>query len=493
MQARLEMPHRVLPDRAGRDSHLGILFTAACLLGVAALLAAAAPGLARQARVGALASGAPVWTSVVDSPLHNSEWEAAVAEAPDGTLYLLSSSGEPEGGVPNDLLLCAFDGDDAADPHLMRTSYWDGPSHLSEYARALCVDTAGNVIAVGDAETFAVGKDWAVVKWGPTGNELWSRLIDGGATLNDYATDVVCDAAGDIYVCGRAGADNGGSEAVVMKLAGGDGTTLWTARHAGTPDAHGDNAFAALAIDAQRNTYATGTVTGRDGNIDILTGRFDPSGQRIWLKRESGAKNRLDEGTAIAIGKKGAVFVAGTVTTAANHAQKKVAVLRYEAKGKRAMRVVWQPTGVGRHGISSVAGLGVDAAGDAYVAGRTHIAANRSPAYIAKWDVHGHRSWSRAWVGTKAPKLAEFSDVIVDGSGRAWVAGSYRSEKGTWDWVVARFNPGGTAAWSDTWDGPAANNDYCDSLCLAGSKGLFVGGTVSGLLGFDATGAKYIR
>lgn len=181
---------------------------------------------------------------------------------------------------------------------------------------------------------------------GAAGNELWTRVIDWGATLNDYAADVVCDAAGDIYVCVHAGADNS-SEAVVMKLAGSNGATLWTARYAGAPGLGGDNSFAALAIDAQRNTYATGTATRSDGDIDILTARFAASGQRVWLKREGGAKKRFDQGAEITLGKKAAVFVAGTVTTAANDSQRKVAILRYAAKGTRTLRVVWQPRGVG--------------------------------------------------------------------------------------------------------------------------------------------------
>lgn len=348
------------------------------------------------------------------------------------------------------------------------------------------------IIAVVASETVADGWDWAVVKWGATGNELWSRVIDGGATLNDYAADVVCDAAGDIYVCGRAGADNS-SEAVMMKLAGRNGATLWTARYAGAPGLGGDSSFAALAIDAQRNTYATGTAIRSDGDTDILTARFAASGQRVWLKREGGAKKRFDEGTEITLGKKGAVFVAGTVTTAANDSQKKVAVLRYAAKGTRTSRVVWQPPGVGQHAISFVGGLGVDAAGDAYVAGDTRSSASRWSTYVAKWEPRGRLRWTTAWVGTKPPKVAEFNAVVVDADGRAWVAGSYLSKNGNWDWLVARFKPGGSVAWSRTWAGPSAGNDSCRSLCLAGTRGLFTGGTVGGCGGLDAMAAKYIR
>ena len=55
----------------------------------------------------------------------------------------------------------------------------------------------------------------------------------------------------------------------------------------------------------------------------------------------------------------------------------------------------------------------------------------------------------------------------------------------------ARFKPGGSVAWSRTWAGPSAGNDSCRSLCLAGTRGLFAGGTVDGSGGLDAMAAKY--
>src|SRR5665647_3426189 len=50
----------------------------------------------------------------------------------------------------------------------------------------------------------------------------------------------------------------------------------------------------------------------------------------------------------------------------------------------------------------------------------------------------------------------------------------------------ARFKPGGSVAWSRAWAGPSAGNDSCRSLCLAGTRGLFAGGTVGGSGGLDA-------
>jgi hypothetical protein len=492
MQPRHEVQHRVVCGRAGRRSRLSILFTSIGVVALVTFLTAVSPGATRQARGGALPSGTLVWSHSVDGPLHSSEWVQEVAQAPDGTLYLLSSTGDTDGGPTIDFLLCAYNGNDAADPHLMRTRVWDGPAHLSDVPRAMSIDGAGNVITVGYAETVADGKDWAVVKWGVAGNVSWSRVIDGGATLNDYAADVVCDAAGDIYVCGRVGADDG-SEAVLMKLAGSDGSTLWTARYAGSPAIAGDNAFAALAIDAQRNTYVTGTATRSSGDTDILTAKFDPAGQRVWLKRQDGGRKRFDEGTQIALGKKGAVVVAGRVTTATDETQHKVAVLRFSAKGTRTMRIVWQPRGVGDHTNSVVGGLGIDSAGDAYVAGSTNITMSRRSPFLATWDALGRLRWAKAWVGAKPPEVAEFNDVAVDAAGGAWVAGSFLSQSGSWDWLVARFKAGGSVAWSNTWAGPNAGNDSCQSLCLSGSGGLFAGGSIGGSVSLDAMAAKYVR
>jgi len=100
------------------------------------------------------------------------------------------------------------------------TTYLGGKDF--EQARGLAVDSAGNRIVVGGTQssdfptTFgpdfqrgwniggAGSMDVFIVKIDSAGGALWSRLL--GGPNYDRAYDVEVDSAGDIYLCGRAGA-----------------------------------------------------------------------------------------------------------------------------------------------------------------------------------------------------------------------------------------------------------------------------------------------
>jgi PQQ-like domain len=92
-------------------------------------------------------------------------------------------------------------------------------------ARAVAVDGSGDVVAAGFL-TDVDSTDAAIVKLaGGSGAELWRKLIAGreaGAVRVDGAGDVV--ATGELPSLSTYEID----ELVVVKLAGGDGTSLWT-------------------------------------------------------------------------------------------------------------------------------------------------------------------------------------------------------------------------------------------------------------------------
>jgi cysteine-rich repeat protein len=93
----------------------------------------------------------------------------------------------------------------------------------SFYTEAYGVDTdsSDNVYVVGHSRkktindvsynTTQMHSDWEVVKYSPSGDELWSKTLDGGywrwneASGSDVATSVVVDSQDNIYVSGYGG------------------------------------------------------------------------------------------------------------------------------------------------------------------------------------------------------------------------------------------------------------------------------------------------
>lgn len=129
-----------------------------------------------------------------------------------------------------------------------------------EGADDLVVDNAGNAIVMG---YLPVERDFFVLKFDPSGELLWSRII-GGQGL-DYATGLAVDSAGDIFVAGRSmSADfptvnafqsslNGPSDAILMKLNGESGSSIF-----------------ATFFGGARSEWGYDLALGHDGSITIV-------------------------------------------------------------------------------------------------------------------------------------------------------------------------------------------------------------------------------
>jgi len=72
-----------------------------------------------------------------------------------------------------------------------------------------------------------------------------------------------------------------------------------------------------IAIDAANNSYVTGFSPGTSSLNDIVTIKYGPNGNQVWLQRYNGPGNGNDAGNAIAVDNNGNVYVTGYDTTAA--------------------------------------------------------------------------------------------------------------------------------------------------------------------------------
>ena len=225
-----------------------------------------------------------------------------------------------------------------------------GPSAFStifgglgqDYASSLATDAQGNVyvagltyssdfpVTAGAAQTkFGGTCDAFVAKFGPDGAMLWATYL--GGILDDWATGVAVDGAGNVWVAGwtrsanfplvnplQGTLDSGASDdfdAFVAKLDP-TGTKLLYSTFLGGP---GDDGAAGIALDAAGNAYVTGTsqsATGFPGapNVPNLFGIFvtklDLQGAVVYtFIHPSGSAG------AIAVDAAGSVYVTGSVSS----------------------------------------------------------------------------------------------------------------------------------------------------------------------------------
>jgi hypothetical protein len=200
-----------------------------------------------------------------------------------------------------------------------------------------------------------------------------------------------------------------------------------------------------LALDLAGNPHIVGSDFGEDtfeAKLDAATGAL------LWT-RPLPLSGRLF----------GAAFdAAGNLAVAGSD------VLKVAPGGN----VLWQvPLGAGT--AETGAGVGVDPAGNVYVAGTAEIVPAPAEAFLVKLDsATGAVLWARELGGEGSVRAA---DVAVAADGSAWVVGSVtggalpgQTWGGATDGLIARYGASGDLLWVKEFG--AAENEYAEAVAV---------------------------
>jgi alpha-tubulin suppressor-like RCC1 family protein len=178
---------------------------------------------------------------------------------------------------------------------------YHGPAN-DDFARAIAIDSFGNVYVTGYSRRFAGGDfDYATIKYDAGGQEQWVARSNGSGY--DYAYAMAIDAAGNVYVTGES---NGSYATIKYNSAG---QQQWVATYNGP--GNGDDYAFAVALDELGNVYVTGQSVGTGTSWDYATIKYNASGQQQWVARYNGPANDIDVAQALALDDSGNVYVTG--------------------------------------------------------------------------------------------------------------------------------------------------------------------------------------
>ena len=352
---------------------------------------------------------------------------------------------------------CTFDTSGCA--HYSWAWASQGGGGNAEETRSVAVDSAGNVYVVGTfvgsaafgTTTLSAASSTAtsgfVAKLDASGKHVWAVSVTGTSFLT--LKGVAVDSKGDIYVGGQdVGQVTLGTlktqafsqrDFFVAKLSSA-GTWQWVTS-AGSPaqDAHYD-----LQVDAAGNSYLVGNLPAAQATFGTLpktasaggfVARADPSGKFLWVKVFPGSTTKVRN---LAVDSSGNVHLIGEFDTsfvldgaAFNVVQANQFDL-FVAKLNSSGALVWARSGGSVLGEQAF-GIGLDAAGNTYVAGEfagpmTLGATTLKP--TSKFG-HGDRICSSpSWMAR------------ASGSGSRPGAASMSITSATWRWTAR-----GTASW----------------------------------------------
>ncbi|MEO8210688.1 MAG: SBBP repeat-containing protein, partial [bacterium] len=101
---------------------------------------------------------------------------------------------------------------------LWKTRY-NGPQNMDDIAVGLSLDNAGNAYVTGESNNgpFENTKDYATIKYNPSGVQLWAGRYDGPGYNEDVPSAINSPATNVIYVTGKSKGVNSGSDYATIR------------------------------------------------------------------------------------------------------------------------------------------------------------------------------------------------------------------------------------------------------------------------------------
>src|SRR3972149_5627432 len=211
------------------------------------------------------ASGNQVWVARYNGPGNKQDKPTALAVDGNGNVYVTGWSYGSFSDVDYATIKYDTNGNQL---WVARYNYY-----YQDEAYALAVDAAGNVYVTGRSIDCCSGSGSgsATVKYDASGNQLWVATYNGPGN-SDTPVALSVDSYGNTYVTGYSYYGSGYNYDYATVKYDPNGSQLWVARYNG-PVNLDDNATA-LAVDAAGNVYVTGNSEGSATHDDYVTIKY---------------------------------------------------------------------------------------------------------------------------------------------------------------------------------------------------------------------------
>jgi hypothetical protein len=349
-----------------------------------------------------------------------------------------------------------------------------------------------------------------------------------GGSGDETSTQVALDAAGNIYLTGSTSAagfatagsaqtayGGGESDAYVVKLDPTASTVLFATLLGGS----GQDIATGIAVDPSGAVYVSGTTTSPNfpvagpairralgGSRDGFLAKLAPDGSALTLSTYLGGSGE-DTATGVAVSGKN-VYVTGITSSADFPAVKGLrrtlqgSTDAFVMKLKKGGAKIAYSTFFGGAGLEYAAGVAVDAAGNAYVAGVTSSSdlPTTRPAqpalgglfdgFVAKLNAKGSAVVYATYLG--GSEVDGVTGIAVDAGGNAYVTGTTASTNfpvasalqssyggGLLDAFVAKLGPDGTSFAYSTYLGGADEDRAARIAVDSAGRAYLTGLTVS--------------
>jgi len=256
------------------------------------------------ATVAYTSSGVPIWTNRFggNGPGSTDDEARAVAVDTNGNIYVTGSS-MLSSNTRSDFVTIAYSSIGLP----LWTNLYNGPADGEDSAEAIAVGVDNKIFVTGRSEGIGTGFDYVTIAYDSSGLPLWTNRYDGDeqGISTDEATAIAVDGNGSVYVTGSAGDPTLFGDLVTISYAG-SGLAQWT-------NAFGGNGSGkAITVDETHKRVLVAGYSDADGGDDYITIAYSLAGIPLWTNRYNGPGNGHDIPEALAVDEDGRVFVTGS-------------------------------------------------------------------------------------------------------------------------------------------------------------------------------------
>ncbi len=251
----------------------------------------------------------------------------------------------------------------------------------------------------------------------------------------------------------------------------------WDARYDGAGAAGSIDRIQAIAADATGSVFVTGESNGPSGRVGIVTIKYSPGGQLLWLDRFEGpTPGGPDAGKLLAVSGDGGLWMAGNQgAEGPSFPGPDLLLVRYDAAGNRLWSETYDgPAADNDHAVA----LAVDNGGQAWLLGRSEAILSRADFVLRKHAADGTPLWTLRWDGPLSGN-DEPAALRLDGAGNAYVLGTTPSNavETLHDTVLQKVDPDGNEVWTRIYPGDGVDFNTARELEIDAAGDLYLSGT----------------
>jgi uncharacterized delta-60 repeat protein len=392
--------------------------------------------------------------------------QEAKAMAVDSSGNIIVAGYNNIGGADNEYRLVKFNANGSGIAWSAAYNFSGGDDQIA----AVAVDGADNVIVTGTVWN-SLSYDIHTIKYrGDNGSVIWQQTWSGPAGGADIATSLAIDTADNIYVAGYTANAAANDDFLVIKYPAAGTTPLW--QIVWDSEYHNNDRITAIAAGTD-GIAVTGYSSKGGTDFDIYTQKYGLDGAPVWTQgqRRASAGSGDDRGAVVKMDPSGNVVVAGQIAAGATS---DMITIKYDAVSGNSL---WEKIYQGVND-DDARGLWIDGGDDIYVTGTTFTYSGNEDIYTVRYrSTDGAKVWSSIYDAG-----SEFADfplgiVIKAGSdGGVFVTG-YTSTNINETFTTLKYNKGnGELVWQKSYNGPANKNARPVGIALDAAGGACVAG-----------------